>query len=158
MKYMIVPLLAFVFSPFVFGESASACALPGFFSANNVTELRYREWGALKGPVKTVALEFALRRAEFSLYNSKDLERGGVPDKVGRFTVERRALLARDEDGAGYAFSEWDVETVASANVFVFSGLASEKALFEAARKRNRALWPKILHPGQSELCYNVSR
>ena len=82
----------------------------------------------------------------------------GVPDKVGRFTVERRALLARDEYGAGYAFSEWDVETVASANVFVFSGLASEKALFEAARKRNRALWPQILHPGQSELCYNLGR
>ena len=46
----------------------------------------------------------------------------------------------RDEDGVGYSFNEWDVETVASANVFIFSGLPCETALFEAAWKRNRAL------------------
>ena len=64
----------------------------------------------------------------------------GVPSRAGRFAVERRSLLVRDEDGVGYSFNEWDVETVASANVFIFSGLPCETALFEAAWKRNRAL------------------
>ena len=64
----------------------------------------------------------------------------GVPSRVGRFAVERRSLLVRDEDGAGYSVNEWDVETVTSANVFISSGLPSEASLFEAAWKRNRAL------------------
>ena len=64
----------------------------------------------------------------------------GVPSRAGRFAVERRSLLVRDEDGVGYSFNEWDVETVASANVFIFSGLPCETALFEAAWERNRAL------------------
>ena len=64
----------------------------------------------------------------------------GVPSRVGWFAVERRSLLTSDEDGVGYSFNEWDVETVASANVFISSGLPYETALFEAAWKRNRAL------------------
>ena len=64
----------------------------------------------------------------------------GVPSRVGRFAIERRSLLARDEDGAGYSFNEWDVEMVASANVFILSGHPCETALFEAARRRNRTL------------------
>ena len=81
-----------VFLSFALGESALAFELPEFFSTNNVTELRYREWGALSGPVITVKIEFAIRRVEFSLYNSRNLEKDGIPAVHGerRFDVRRR--------------------------------------------------------------------
>ena len=51
-----------------FVMSASALEMPEFISTNNVTELRYREWGAVNGPVQTVKIEFAIRRVEFFWY------------------------------------------------------------------------------------------
>ena len=98
MKSLIASLLVFVLSPFAFGASASAFVLPEFFSTNNVTELRYREWGALKGPVGTVTIEFPIRRVEFSLYNSRNLEKDGIPALHGerRFDVRR---MGHDDNG-----------------------------------------------------------
>ena len=98
MKSLIASLLVLVFSSFAFGASASAFVLPEFFSTNNVTELRYREWGALKGPVGTVTIEFPIRRVEFSLYNSRKLEEDGIPAVHGerRFDVWR---MGHDDKG-----------------------------------------------------------
>ena len=71
---LLVGLVAFVMS-------ASALELPEFISTNNVTELRYREWGAVSGPVQTVKIEFAIRRVEIS-----SLRAGGDP-AIGPFFV-----------------------------------------------------------------------
>ena len=81
---LFVGLVAFVMS-------ASALELPEFISTNNVTELRYREWGAVSGPVQTVKIEFAIRRVEFFWYNSGCLEKDGIPAVHGerRFDVQR---------------------------------------------------------------------
>ena len=70
----------------------------------------------------------------------------GVPSRAGRFAVERRSLLVRDEDGAGYSVNEWDVETVASADCFVAIGLEGEKELVESARKVNAKLVVSLKH------------
>ena len=98
MKSLIASLLILAFLSFAFGASASAFVLPEFFSTNNVTELRYREWGALKGPVGTVTIEFPIRRVEFSLYNSRNLEKDGIPALHGerRFDVRR---MGHDDNG-----------------------------------------------------------
>ncbi len=92
MKTPIALLVVFVVLSFAMGASALAFEIPEFFSTNNVTELRYREWGALSGPVITVKIEFAIRRVEFSLYNSRIFEKDGIPAVHGerRFDVWRR--------------------------------------------------------------------
>ena len=84
-----------------FVMSASALELPEFISTNNVTELRYREWGAVNGPVQTVKIEFAIRRVEFFWYNSRGLEKDGIPAVHGerRFDVRR---MGHDDKG-----NEW---------------------------------------------------
>ena len=88
---LLVGLVAFVMS-------ASALELPEFISTNNVTELRYREWGAVSGPVQTVKIEFAIRRVEFFWYNSRGLEKDGIPAVHGerRFDVRR---MGHDDKG-----------------------------------------------------------
>lgn len=98
MKSLIASLLILAFLSFAFGASASAFELPEFFSANNVTELRYREWGALKGPVGTVTIEFPIRRVEFSLYNSRNLEEDGIPALHGERRFDARRM-GHDDNG-----------------------------------------------------------